>query len=113
MIDLTPEETAQILKQREVRAPPPDKQRDDLLARMEALHANQLTQGFGFLPRNIDEGTLKLVEAVQRLGFGAKNQYGDVQPFIFPTRLAYEVVRLLRGDPKPKVVTGDIKVPSA
>src|SRR6266852_6797439 len=105
---LTPQERDLILKQREARkintagaygpAPKLGPQEASLLAQMDALNQNRLTAGYGPLPRDIDAATLETVKRVQQIGHSMKNQFGDLQPFVIPTRIAYEVVRAMRGN---------------
>jgi hypothetical protein len=54
MIELTSEETAQILRQREATRPKVDTQRAELLADLDELNTQGRTAGYGPLPRGLD-----------------------------------------------------------
>jgi hypothetical protein len=114
MIELTPEETALILRQREARAPKVDEQQASLLAQLEELNTQGRTGGFGPLPRDLDAETVALVGKVQEIGYRMRTMpHGDARPFPIPTRVAYEIIKALRGDRvQPKAAPGGFKVPT-
>jgi len=121
-MELTAAEEQQILKAREGRrinsaggygpAPKLDAQQAALLDALDALNDQRLTMGYGPLPRDLDAETVAAIERVQRLGFAMKTvPHGDARPFAIPSRVAYEIIRALRGE-KQAPATGDIPVPS-
>jgi hypothetical protein len=110
-VDLSPEETAQILRQREARTPKVDEQQSNLLRQLAELNDRNLTLGYGDLPRNLDLETLALIKKVQAVGIGMKTEpYGDARPIAIPSRVALEIIKAVRGDAQS--TAGNIRVRS-
>jgi hypothetical protein len=94
-MELTPEETALILRQRQARVPKVDEQRAVLLADLDELNAQGRNGGYGPLPRDLDTEAVALIKRVQDTGFAMKTApHGDARPFLIPSRVALEMVRL-------------------
>ena len=111
-LELTPQERDQILKQREASTPNVDPQRSELLARLDELNTQGRTAGYGPLPRGIDGETMALIEKVQEVGYRMKTMpHGDPRPFAVPSRLAYEIIKALRGDAQQRAAPSGFAVP--
>jgi hypothetical protein len=114
MIELTPEETAQIIRQRQAREPRVDEQRAELLADLAALNERGLAGHYGPVDRNLDAETIAAIKLVQTVGFSMRTTpHGDVSPMLIPSRVALMVIRALRGDRQTPAAPGGFKVPSA
>jgi hypothetical protein len=112
-MDLTPEETAQILKQRQACVPKLDEQRSELLADLDELNGQGRAAGYGPLPRGIDAETVALIKKIQEVGYRMKTApYGDARPFAVPTRVAHEIIKAVRGEVQPKAAPSGFKVPT-
>ncbi len=61
----------------------------------------------------IDERTVGAVKQVQEVGLTMRTRQGDVRPFLIPNRVAYEIVKALRGDRgrTASIPAGDISIP--
>jgi hypothetical protein len=113
MIELTPEETAQILRQRQAREPEIDERRADLLRQLDELNNYNRAGAHGPLPRGLDADTVALIKKVQNVGIRMTNvPHGISNPVHIPSRVAYEIIKAVRGDARPKAAPGGFKVPT-
>jgi hypothetical protein len=116
MIVLTEAEEREVLARREARAnaaagaygssPKLDVQRSALLEQLAELNEGRLAMGYGQLPSPLDVATIEAVQRVQQIGFSMKTADGDARPFAIPSRVAYEIVKALRGGKAQAPATG-------
>src|SRR5262245_19898416 len=67
-------------------------------ATYELINYN-LAGAHGPLPCNLDTETVALIKRVQAVGIGMKTvPHGDARPIRIPSRVAYEIIRAVRGD---------------
>ncbi len=112
-ITLTPEETAQILKQREARAPKVDPQRAQLLDDLAELNDRNRAGHHGPLPRDLDVETVAMIRKIQDVGIRMTAMpHGYAAPVHIPSRVAYEIVKAIRGDRAAPKAPGGFAVPS-
>jgi hypothetical protein len=96
----------------EAAMPKLDAQQFSLLAQLDALNESRTAMGFGQLPRNLDEDTLKAVQAVIQVGISARDEHGVARPFLIPPMIAYRITLALRGGRVPGPVDEGLPVPS-
>ena len=123
MIELTPAEEQLIRKQREERAlrergaygvgATLDEQQTSLLKQLDELNEQNRSGGYGPLPRNLDAETVALIRKIQAVGYAMKTApHGDARRIAIPSRVAFEIIKAVRGDRvQLQAGVGDIKVP--
>jgi hypothetical protein len=73
-------------------------QETHLLNQLADLDEARLTMGYGRLPSGTDAAMLAAIELVQKIGFSMRTADAIARPFPIPSRVAYEIIRALRGE---------------
>jgi hypothetical protein len=117
-MDLSADEEALILKRREDLALGAvgvklDEPRADLIRQLAELNDYNRAGAYGPLPRHLDAETVALIKRVQTVGIGMRNVPHDISnPIHIPSRVAYEIIRAVRGDRvEPRAGGEQFKVP--